>query len=103
MEGVYLSLEGKGKADKDRREQQPVVLFPGGGGSPPEHKLKGRAAFGYKQLGCPLSDAAAHERIFWQFPSRTEVKLACWGLIDAMGVLPVALFITVLFYSTNQL
>ena len=94
--GSTFPWRGKVKQTKIA-ESSSRWFFPGGGGSPPEHKLKGRAAFGYKQLGCPLSDAAAHERIFWQFPSRTEVKLACWGLIDAMGVLPVANFITVLF------
>ena len=92
MEGAYLSLEGKGKADKDRREQQPVVL-------PWRGRITsgGRAAFGYKQLGCPLSDAAAHERIFSSFLVERKVEISVLGLIDAMGVLPVANFITVLF------
>ena len=40
---------------------------------------------------------------YLQLPSQTEVEISESGLIDAMGVLPVALFITVLFYSTNQL
>ena len=41
--------------------------------------------------------------IIMQFPSQKVMKISVPGLIDAMGVLPVALFITVLFYSTNQL
>ena len=41
-----------------------------------------------------------------QFPSQTEVKISVLGLIDAMSVLPVANFISVLFiyiYSTDQI
>ena len=49
-----------------------------------------------------MFNAAAHE-IFAAAPSQTEVEVSEPGLVDAMGVLLVALFITVLFYSTNQL
>ena len=46
-----------------------------------------------------LRSWGAHDNL--QFPSQTEVKISVLWLIDAMGVLPVALFITVLFYSAN--
>ena len=49
-----------------------------------------------------MFDAAAHELICSSLVER-KVKISVLGLIDAMGVLPVALFIAVLFYSTNQL
>ena len=94
--GSTFPWRGKVKQTKIA-ESSSRWFFPGGGGSPPEHKLKGRAAFGYKQLGCPLSDAAAHERIFSSSLVERKVEISVLGLIDAMGVLPVANFITVLF------
>ena len=44
-----------------------------------------------------MFDAAAHERIFGSSLVKQKVKTSVLGLIDAMGVLPVAIFITVLF------
>ena len=56
-----------------------------------------RAGFVLKYFGCPLFDAAAHERTFGSSLVKQKVKTSVLGLIDAMGVLPVAIFITVLF------
>ena len=70
-----------------------------------EHEHKGRGLVSNNTHSgvpcltlCPRS-WGAHDNL--QFPSQTEVKISVLGLIDAMGVLPVALFITVLFYSAN--
>ena len=54
--GSTFPWRGKVKQTKIA-ESSSRWFFPGGGGSPPEHKLTGRAAFGYEQLACPLSDA----------------------------------------------
>ena len=50
-----------------------------------------------------MFDAAAHELRICSSLVKRKVEISESGLIDAMGVLPVALFIIVLFYSTNQL
>ena len=71
---------------------------------PPAHKGRAVSSFFNNNTGVPclmlcLRSWGAHDNL--QFPSQTEVKISVLGLIDAMGVLPVALFITVLFYSAN--
>ena len=55
----------------------------------------GGYSFKYR-FGCPLFDAAAHESTCSSLVER-KVEISVLGLIDAMGVLPVANFITVLF------
>ena len=48
-------------------------------------------------FGCPLFDAAAHGLSICSSLVERKVEISSvLGLIDAMGVLPVALFITVL-------
>ena len=70
----------------------PVVKSPEGTCLPSEG---GGYSFKYR-FGCPLFDAAAHESICSSLVER-KVKISVLGLIDAMSVLLVALFITVLF------
>ena len=49
-----------------------------------------------------MFDAAAHELSICSSLVERKVEISSvLGLIDAMGVLPVALFITVLFTKTN--
>ena len=70
----------------------PAVKSPEGTCLPSEG---GGYSFKYR-FGCPLFDAAAHGLICSSLVER-KVKISVLGLIDAMSVLLVALFITVLF------
>ena len=59
---------------------------------------EGGGCFRLQIFGCPLFDAAAHELSICSSLVERKVEISSvLGLIDAMGVLPVANFITVLF------
>ena len=63
--------------------------------------LAGLLSFIIDILGVPCLTLRPTAKICSSLVER-KVEISVLGLIDAMGVLPVALFITVL-YSTNQL
>ena len=99
QDGTYLFQDGEGNADEDRRKQQPMVPLLEAAA---EHEHKGRGLVSNNTHSgvpcltlCPRS-WGAHDKICSSLVKQ-KVKISVLGLIDAMSVLPVANFISVLF------